>query len=154
MRILKAKIYVSQTPGNTEYRYSPVWLANKERIPAIIYPNDRTDQGTDAKGTYQIVYPCVPDDVAQALIDDPETDITECPRAEVAAYVEKHHPKKNMILDNVKVLTILSKSARGEKLSKDEIDAIDPKHPAEGINESKFLHEIIEERYAATYKKT
>ena len=90
MKILKAKIYVDQSGGSTKYTYPQVWLDNRERIKEILYPQDRSDQGNDAKGTFQLVYPVVPDDVATELLKLPEFSVAN--RTEFENYSTKHYP--------------------------------------------------------------
>lgn len=145
MKVLKAKVYVDQSNGATKYTYPQTWLDNKERIPEILYPNDRSDQGTDEKGTYQWVYPIVPDDVAQELIKLPE--FTTPDRTELELYADKHAPVVERINNPDKVISILAKVTRGEKLTLAEQDAIDPTKPESGIVMTKPWLQQAEETY-------
>lgn len=147
MKILKAKVYVDQSGGKTTYIYPQVWLDNKEKFPAIMYPNDRTDQGTDEGGTYQWVYPVVPDDLAATLLALPEFSAPT--RADVQAYADKHWPAVETILDSTKVLTVVAKILRQEALTLDERKALDPADPTPGVNRTVDFLKRAETDYGA-----
>lgn len=145
MKVLKAKVYVDQSNGSTKYTYPQVWLDNKERIPEILYPNDRTDQGTDQNGTYQWVYPIVPDDVAAELTKLDEFEIAD--RIELETYAAKHAPVIERVTNPDKVISVLAKIARGEELTKQDTDTIDPEKPESGIVKTKPWLEEAEAKY-------
>ena len=65
MKVLKAKIEVVHPNGtSTEYKdYPQVWLDNKEKLQAILYPKDRSDEVSENGKLYQILYPLVPDEL-------------------------------------------------------------------------------------------
>ena len=70
MKVLKAKICITHKNGATQYiGYPQIWLDNKEKIPMILYPNDRSDEILNREGKLcQIVFPVVPDDLAMELL--------------------------------------------------------------------------------------
>lgn len=152
MKILKAKIEVSHANGGTEYLgYPAMWLAHKEKIPAILYPTDRSDEIEEGGKTYQFVYPCVPDDVADILLSSPDGLITLADQSEVVAYADKHLPSREIISDQSKVLAIVAKAARGEKLNEAEVNALDPEHPDEGVTKTKPWLDRVTEAYGVTW---
>lgn len=146
MKILKAKIYVDRSGGNTTYIYPQEWLDNKEKFPSILYPSDRTDDGVDAKGTFQYVYPIMDDTTADMLIAKYADEFTTTSLPEVTAYADKHAPKKTVINDQQKVITLMAKALLGgtlEVLTKEEKDALDPKKSTNGIVETPAWTDII-----------
>jgi len=139
MKLIKAKIYVEQDAGGTRYTYPAIWLDNKERIPAILYPQDRSDQGTDEKGTFQFVYPVVPDDLVAAF-EKEGFEVADSQDAQ--AYSDKHAPAREVIEDQSKVIKILAKVALDTPLTQKEKEALDPLSPEKGITMSKSFIEI------------
>lgn len=148
MKLLKAKVYVDQSKGNTTYSYPDAWMENVERIPAIFYPNDRSDQGKDEKGTYQVVYPIVPDDLVDAFL---KLGFEMADRKEVEAYTLKHNPPKETITDQNKVLAITAKVALGATLTQTEKDSLDPLKEETGVSMSKSWLEIVETNHGKLF---
>lgn len=139
MKLIKAKVYIEQDASGTRYSYPSVWLDNKERIPAILYPQDSSDQGADEKGTFQFVYPLVPDD----LVFDFEKEGFEVADSQDAqAYSDKHAPAREFIQDQTKVISILAKVALDTPLTQKEKDALNPLSDEKGITMSKSFIEI------------
>lgn len=146
MKFLKAKIYIDQDAGSTRYTYPQVWLDNKERIPLIGTPNDREiakqcgDQAVDEKGTYQVLYPLVPDDLVDTLLA--LDGVTVATAEEVDAFSETHLPKREVVNDQHAVLGVLVKQARGEVLTKADNSVLDPTTDTPGTTLSKSLVEL------------
>lgn len=147
MKIIKAKVYIDQDTGSTVYHYPDIWLKNKESIPAILYPQDRSDQGTDERGKFQIIYPVVPDDLATELLKLPE--FSPANQKELEQYSLKHQPIKEVITDQSTVIKATLKLAKGQSLAQKEIDALDPDSPEPGIVKTKAWHVFVEEEYGA-----
>jgi hypothetical protein len=145
MKVIKAKIKVDQSQGSTQYEYPSIWLANKERIPMIVYPNDRSDQVSDEKGEYQIVYPVVPDDLYEEMLKLHPEQFEPAGQAEFEQYADKHHPRKVVTLDQNKVNEIVSKIALGKPVTKDEKNSINPEVDGGAVVKSKrVVDEVIE----------
>ncbi len=150
MKFLKAKIYIEQDEGGTRYTgYPEGWMDNKERIPMISYQSDRSDQGVENGKKFQTAYAIVPDDLYDILM---QSDQCSAPtKAEIEAHQNKHEPKTEVITNQTKILTALSKLARKEKLDPTELKAIDPNDSTEaGIEMSKTFLELAESEYATT----
>ena len=136
MKILKVKIEVTHVNGATQYvGYPREWLDNKERIPTILYPSDKTDEIIEGGKIYQVVYPILPDDVYDIMKRLPIC--SEPTKAEIEAYSDKHLPQTIIINDQNKILTILAKAALEEKLTKEEKDALNPDKPTSGVTKTK-----------------
>jgi hypothetical protein len=133
MKVLKAKIYVDRSQGNTTYTYPQEWLDNKEKFPSILYPADRTDDATDVGGTYQFVYPIMDDATADALLAKYPDSFFSTSLAEVSAYAEKHAPQTTVINNQTKVLTLIAKTVIGQTLTQLEKDALDPTKSVDGV---------------------
>lgn len=143
MKVLKALIEVNHDGGGTNYvGYPQVWLDNKELIPSVLYPSDRSDEIFDKGRLFQTVFPIVPDDkvddflLAGLEIADP---------SEVAAYSEKHYPKHEIIDDRKVVDDLLIKRAKGVPLTPQDEAALDPNKPEPGISFSKTFIDIANE---------
>lgn len=148
MKIIKAKVYIEQDENSTRYvGYPTLWMQNKEKIPHIIYPRDRSDQATDRVGTYQTIYAVVDDAVYDVLIQDPQCSTPT--RNEIVDYQNKHEPKEYVIEDQAIVTSILAKQARGDKLTLEERNALDPEKAERGITKSKQFLEVAKETYNA-----
>lgn len=143
MKLMKALIEINRDNGSTEYvGYPEVWLENKHRIPAILYPNDRTDDVVQDGKLYQPLFPVVPDDLVDAFIS---IGFEIADSDEALAFSEKHAPSKEIIEDERTVLMVVSKSVRGEALSQKEKDALDPSKSERGITMSKSFFETAKQ---------
>ena len=136
MKILKALVKVNHDNGGTQYIYPQIWLDNKENIPTILYPTDRSDEVDGC----QIVYPVVPDDVADLLLQNEGFSVADS--VELQAYSDKHYPIVDRVVDQNKVITILAKATLGAALSTEEKNALDPTNPEPGIIKTKSFIEI------------
>lgn len=144
MKLLKAKIEVTHENGATQYvGYPQLWLDNKEKIPAILYPKDRTDELDENGKTYQIVYPVVPDDLHPEFLQD--ALFSEPDLIELQAYNDKHSPSIEKISDADRVLSILTKVARNEALTPEEKLALDPASTEPGVTTTKDFLQIAKD---------
>lgn len=150
MKLLKAKVKITHNGGGTQYTYPQIWLDNKERIPAILYPKDRTDELVEGNMLYQVVFPVVPDDLYDELLRLPEFSIPS--QTEVRAYTDKHAPKREVMQDEEKVLSLLAKVGRGATLNQQEKNALDPAHPEKGLGMSKDFVEVCND-YGVIFQK-
>lgn len=150
MKLLKAKVKITHNDGATQYTYPQIWLNNKERIPSILYPKDRTDELVEGNALYQVVFPVVPDDLYDEFLKLPEFSIPS--QAEVQSYTDKHLPKREVMQDESKVLSLLAKVGRGNALTQQEKDALDPAHPTKGLGMSKDFVEICND-YGVIFQK-
>lgn len=144
MQILRAEVEITHPPaGGTVYVYPLTWLANKEKIPTILYPDNRTGEIERNGKRYQIVYPLVPDDLVDTFLKEKGIELAD--PDEVQAYGEKHMPKREAVVHEQKVMVILAKFARGESLSDVEKEALDPAKEEPGVTLSKSFLEVCEE---------
>lgn len=150
MKIIKAKVLITHDNNATQYFYPQIWLDNKEKIPSILYPQDRTDEVADSNKLYQIVYSIVPDDLYAELLKLPEFSVPS--QAEVQSYTDKHAPKRETMQDEGKVLSILAKVGRGVILNQQEKDALNPAHPEKGLGMSKDFVETCND-YGVIFEK-
>ena len=148
MKIIKAKVYIEQTNSVTRYTEYPTgWLENKSSIPDILYPQDRTDHGTDEKGLFQILYAVVEDDAYEVIIQSPLTSVPT--REEIETYQAKHRAVREVVKNEDNVIKILAKTARGIELNQKEKDVLDPEKSEEGINKSRTFLDTAENDYKA-----
>jgi len=134
-KIIKAKVYYTKDASGTHYSggYPKNWQANK--IAVMGYG----DAGEDERGTYDIVMGLIrEDDYATQLISDNPGVVWEIQKDEANEFGDKYwRPQTVKILDQRKVIEILAKAVRGEKLTQKERDAIDPEKPERGLNKTK-----------------
>lgn len=133
MRIIKAKVYIDRSTGNTTYRYRQEWLDNKTNFPTVLYPKDRTDDGLDNNGIFQYVYPMMDDATATLLLSKYPLEFSVTTLSEVTAYSAKHVPQTTIINDQIKVLMLISKTVLGTALTQLEKDALDPTKSTDGV---------------------
>lgn len=137
MKVIKAKVYYKKIDNRTTYSggYPKCWQA--EKIPLVLY----ADTGTESDGrTFQNVLAIVPNDLYEVMIKD--NNCFPVSKEEAIAIGNQYRPQVDKVVDMDKVLKILAKSARGEKLSVEETNALDPNHPEIGINKSASFEEI------------
>lgn len=142
MKILKAKIETNHEGNKTTNIHPDIWIANKERIPTVLYPQDRTDEIVENGKLYKIAYPVVPDDLADEFIKDPNFSLAD--KTELTVYSNKHCPVRNITTDQNRVNDILAKIALDKPLTQEDKDAINPDHPAKGINKSQSFIELAQ----------
>lgn len=78
------------------------------------------------------------------------SDIVEVNRDQAVTDLEKWMPQVAKITDQDKVIQICAKAARGQIVSQEEKDALDPDNPASGINKTRPVNEIVDELLART----
>jgi len=141
MKVIKVKVYYTQDAQGTHYGggYPPEWDA--QRIGFIVYCQKDRDQ----KGTFQWVLATVPDDLYQKMIKNKERCFPVT-KEEAIELGNKFRPKREVITDQYRIMKILLKKTRGEKLTPQEEKAIDPDHPERGVNRTKSVEEIWKEQ--------
>lgn len=151
MKVIKAKIKVTHEGGGTHYVYPQIWLDNVSLIPMVTYPENRTDDIVEKGSEYQIVYPLVPDDLYAKMLETEPDVFSVADQAEFEAYSDKHYPQKEVISDTNAVLVVLAKAQKGEVLTKEEKDVLDPTSPVLGVSKTKRVIETVITEYAATF---
>jgi len=151
MKIIKAKIKVTHDGGGTQYVYPQIWLDNVANIPMVTYPNDRTDEVVDRTGSYQIVYPAVPDELYNKMLAEHPEIFSVANRLEFETYSDKHYPVKDRITDQDAVMTVLAKVALKEVLTETDEAVINPTSPTAGINKTERVVDTVTQKYGAIF---
>lgn len=144
-KLLKVKIKRTVGGGKTSYTYPPEYDAQKFNV--LTYETQLTgkhqtvvDRGND----HEYVIGTVDEVDAPAFLQS--QDIKEINRNQaeqfIGADLEKAEPK---ITDQSKVLLVLAKVARGESLTQEERDAIDPNSPVKGVSKTRSFKDVLDE---------
>ena len=144
MKVIKAKIKIDRSTGATVYNYPPEWEPPK--IPFIVYPTERgsIDEIDEGGQLYQYVIATVPDDLYDKMIQN--TDVFQpIFLTEAEVFGNRHRPQVNKINDTNLVMSILAKSVRGEILTLEERNAIDPNNPEGAISKSRSCKDVWDE---------
>ena len=148
MKLLKANIEVIHPDAkSTKYNYPGEWLENKEpsKMPAVLFPENRSDEFERGGRIYQTLYPVVTDEVADILLAL-GGDFSLAELADVQAYADKHAPQRVIPTDASKVLEILAKNALGGVLTEEDRAALDPNNPtSRGLSISQSFIDLAKE---------
>ncbi|MFA5185356.1 MAG: hypothetical protein WC551_02625 [Patescibacteria group bacterium] len=131
MKVLKGKVEIEQTDGATRYIYPDFWMSVVSRLPAVLYPNTRGEEIEEGGKKFQPVFVFVPDELVDEMKE--KCGLVDAEKAEFEDFSDKHYPEKPRVTDVEKVLLIVSKTASGKKLTKDDEDALNPESPVPGI---------------------
>ncbi len=146
-KILKVKIKRTVGGGKTHYDYPPEYDVSK--ISVLRYESQDPDGMSDVKGRGDKDEYCIgvvnEADVPAFLISK---DIEEITSDVAKALGPKWYTQVDKISDPNKILAIVAKQARGEVLTQEEKDALDPDNPESGINKTPTWDEIIDESIA------
>lgn len=144
-KILKVKIKRDQDSFSTRYTY-PVSY-NPQKIQVLAYETQISDKeaGVKARGNK--------DEYMLGFVDEADVpsflvspDIVEVNRAEAETFLGADLDKTILkIIDSNSVIAVLSKHARGEALSQEDKDVIDPKKPGAKIMESRSFRKVLDE---------
>ena len=145
MRYFKLKINKNVTSERTEYVY-PQWY-NPEEIQVLMYEttNTKGKGNCEKRGNVnEYVHVAIPNDLYAEVVAG-KTDTEEMEREAFIADAEEIHEQIERITNPTRVLEILAKQARGVKLQKKELDALDPASEEEGTGKSKTFREKLKE---------
>ncbi len=144
-KILKVKIKRTVGGGKTSYTYPPEYKA--ERFDVLVYETQLTGKHQEVvnRGNdHEYVIGLVDEVDAPAFLKSP--DIKEINRQQAEQFFGEDFDKSSMkITDQAKVLLILAKSARGESLTQEDKDSLNPDHPSNGILKSRTYKDVLDE---------
>lgn len=143
-KILLIRAKRSQMPGGvTHYEYPPEYDAMK--IQVLCYESVGENTTVTARDSvphpHEFLIGVVSDTNAEQFLKSP--DIREIHQTEANEKGRRWRPQVDKITDQGKVMGILAKHARGEELSQDELDAINPEHSTPGLNKSQSFDELL-----------
>lgn len=125
MKILKVKVRKLRTPSSCRFIYPDAWKAKKIHVLAW----------GPGKGMGEQVEECLcvaEETVAEQLVSSGEA--VELPKAQANVLGRKWKPRRARITLEEKVISLVEKLLRGEQLTTQERDILDPDKPEEGIN--------------------
>jgi len=139
-KILEVRIQRNQLSGRTDYVYPPGYDAKK--IQVLCY-EDKDETLLRNNGDQYCIGVVSDADALQFLAS---SDITEINRGNAIVKGRRWRPQVNKIADEKKILMIIAKYVRGEVLTQQEKNALDPDSPEVGINKSKLFDDLLDER--------
>lgn len=143
--ILKVKIQRQQDSEGTHYTYPKEY--DPKKFDVLTYESqlsDRYTQVIDRGNDHEYVIGLVEVIDVDSFLKSPDIELIT--RQEVNVFIgEDLHKYIEKVTDTEAVVKILAKAAKGEKLAKEEHEAIDSSHPRRGINRSKTLNEVLNE---------
>ena len=132
MKLVKVKINMTTSEGRTHHDYPPEY--NSEKIQVMSYGLGHCIGWIKDVDLEEFV-PSV----------EGSGEIWELTRDEAIVDLDIWMPQSEKITDQTKVLSILAKQARGETLTPQELNALDPNNPESGITKTKSGAQIIDE---------
>ena len=141
MLILQVKaILTPNGGGGIHYNYPEEYDA--EKINVLCYEHVGDMAAVEARGLeYEYLIGLVSDeDAVQFLKSDMVTELTQTSATEKG---RRWRPQVDKIADITKVLLTLAKSARGNQLTQEDLDAITPEKATAGINKSELFDDLL-----------
>lgn len=149
MKLIKLKIKREQTAGRTHYTYPKGYEASKVRFgpfyESSLEKNLRKVRDRGNKDEFIIV----------GMNDRDATSFLACAEATELSYDEalaigsSWTEQVEITANPLLVLSIVAKATRGEPLSSEERDALDPNSSTPGINKTKSFKEQLDEFLAS-----
>lgn len=142
MIILQVKATLTPNQkGGLHYNYPTGYDA--EKINVLCYEHVGAKADVEDRGfTHEYLIGVVQDkDAPQFLASE---DITELTQESAIENGRRWRPQVEKIVDATKVLSILAKSVRGDTLTTEDLDAIDPTKAASGINKSILFDDMLQ----------
>ena len=141
-KILRVKAMLTVSGVNTHYNYPPEYDA--EKIKVLCYEHVGDKAAIVARGqTFEWLIGVVSDEDAPNFLKS--DNITEMTQQQAIVSGRKWRPQVEVITDQGRVLSILAKSVRGETLTQEDIDGIDPENVAKGIRKSQLFDDLLQE---------
>lgn len=135
MKILKVKVTRQCSAKGTHYIYPPEY--DPMKIQVLCYESLQVENLVsivERGNTYEYLIGVVHDiDLPTFLMS---SDIQELTKEEALIEGEKWLPQIEKISNEKEVLRIVAKSVRGEELTTDELNVLDPDNPTAGITKS------------------
>ena len=141
MKILQVKaILTPNGGGGIHYNYPKEYDA--EKINVLTYEHVGDLAAIQGRGmTYEYLIGVVSDeDAVQFLKSDMVTELTQEDAIEKG---RRWRPQVDKIADVTKVLLTLAKSARGDQLTQEDLDALTPDKATAGINKSELFDNLL-----------
>lgn len=141
MRILKVKaILTPNAGGGIHYNYPDEYDA--EKISVLTYEHVGDLAAIQGRGmAYEYLIGVVSDeDAVQFLKSDTITELTQEDAIEKG---RRWRPQVDKIADVTTVLLTLAKSARGDTLTQEDLDALTPEKATAGINKSELFDDLL-----------
>jgi|LGOV01.1.fsa_nt_gb Lhr-like helicase len=143
-KILLIKAKRSKNPGGgTHYTYPPEYDSTK--IQVLCYESLGKNNIVTARDKstlpHEFLIGVVSNkDAPQFLVS---SDIQEIQQVEANEKGRKWRPQIEKIIDQEKVMMIFAKHARGEELTQEELDVINPEKPNLGLNKSQLFDDLL-----------
>lgn len=141
MIILKIKaVLTPNAGGGIHYNYPAEY--DPEKITVLCYEHVGDKGAVVDRGTVDeyLIGVVSDEDAVQFLESD---QITQMSKEEAQIQGRQWRPQVEKILDQTKVLSVLSKYVRGDNLSPDDHRAIDPDDLTPGINKSELFDNLL-----------
>jgi len=145
-KILLIKAKRSRNPGGgTHYTYPSEY--DVQKIQVLCYEsvgeNEIVTTRDKSPQPHEFLIGVVSDEDSNQFLKS--SDIREIQQTEANEKGRRWRPQVDKIIDQGKVMMILAKHARGEELTQEEIDVIDPDNPALGLNKSQLFDNLLTE---------
>lgn len=149
MKLIKMKIKRNQTAERTRYVYPKGYDATKVRFGPVYesFLPENYDEVVARGNTDEFILIGVSDADAPGFLADP--DAKELTYEEAAALGGAWTKQIEKITDPGKVIAIAAKVVKGEALTQEEKEALDPDSPVSGINKSRSFKESLDEFLAS-----
>lgn len=144
MKILQIRAILSPNAGGgIHYNYPAEYDA--EKISVLCYEHVGDSAAVrDRNMAYEYLIGLVSDEDAPGFLKS--NLITELTQEAAIVKGRKWRPQVEKIDNPGIVLSILAKSVRGENLTQEDMDAIDPESIARGITKSKLFDDLLNEQ--------
>lgn len=141
-KILKILIDRESKNGGTHYTYPPEY--NAKHIQILAYESSYEEDNVKSRGNKdEYVIGVVSDEHVPTFLKN--DNISEISVEEANKLGNRWTRQIEKISDEKKVLSILAKNLRGEELTQEDKDAIDPHKEAIGINKTKAFSDSLKE---------
>ena len=148
-KLLKVKIKRDRSGGKTSYTYPKEYDAQK--FDVLVYESQLSEKlqlvlDRDGNDNYEYVLGFVEEKFVPSFLVS--KDIVELDKDEAELFIGDTDLNKysTKVTDQNKVLELLSKQALGGILSDEDRKVLDVNHPTPGINRSKSLKEVLDEK--------
>jgi len=140
MKLIKVKVYVNKSGGTVNYGqgYPPEWSYVKYN-DFLVYDHGNTQ--VDANGDFEWVIACVDDAAYNEMIKNTDRCFA-IDAVEAKAESDRITPKKKVINDPDKVVSIVDKLSNSQSLSVTELKSLDPNDTETGVKWAKNAEEI------------
>jgi hypothetical protein len=148
MKIIKMKIQRLDIGGGTRYVYPKPYYEPKKVIFGPVYEAGAKERGMNYE---YIIFGVRDADVSGFLAANSQVsggftfEVQEIDRNTAIADADPWAPQTERIIDQTKILAICAKAVRGEVLTQQEKDALDPNKTEIGINKTPSFTERLDD---------